>query len=105
MSMAIRKWLWPEVRDVAMLGEWLAGAREVAASHQPGVLRVQQRASDLADLRGPEGGFDGPADIPEVASLGEMSHPAVDTYRRWGGWGSNPRPADYEKRGPALRAR
>jgi hypothetical protein len=47
--------------DVAVLGEWLAGAREVAASHQPGVQRVQQRASDLADLRGPEGGFDGPA--------------------------------------------
>jgi hypothetical protein len=23
----------------------------------------------------------------------------------WGGWGSNPRPADYEKPGPALRAR
>jgi len=23
----------------------------------------------------------------------------------WGGWGSNPRPADYEKHGPALRMR
>ena len=23
----------------------------------------------------------------------------------WGGWGSNPRPADYEKPGPALRTR
>jgi hypothetical protein len=23
----------------------------------------------------------------------------------WGGWGSNPRPADYEEPGPALRAR
>ena len=23
----------------------------------------------------------------------------------WGGWGSNPRPADYEKYGPALQAR
>ena len=23
----------------------------------------------------------------------------------WGGWGSNPRPADYEKPGPALWAR
>jgi hypothetical protein len=23
----------------------------------------------------------------------------------WGGWGSNPRPADYEKSGPALRER
>jgi hypothetical protein len=27
------------------------------------------------------------------------------TNRRWGGRGSNPRPADYEKPGPALRAR
>jgi len=24
---------------------------------------------------------------------------------QWGGWGSNPRPADYENYGPALRAR
>jgi hypothetical protein len=24
------------------------------------------------------------------------------TLRRWGGWGSNPRPADYENYGPAL---
>jgi hypothetical protein len=23
----------------------------------------------------------------------------------WGGWGSNPRPADYEKPGPALQVR
>src|SRR5580658_10316904 len=23
----------------------------------------------------------------------------------WGGWGSNPRPADYEKPGPVLRVR
>jgi hypothetical protein len=22
-------------------------------------------------------------------------------FREWGGWGSNPRPADYEKSGPA----
>ena len=26
-------------------------------------------------------------------------------WRPWGGWGSNPRPADYEKHGPALRTR
>src|SRR5580704_235495 len=74
----------PEVRDVAVLNEWLAGTREVAASHQPGVQRVQQRAADLADLRGPEDGFDGPADIPEVAFRVDTSHPAVDTY-----WSSN----------------
>ena len=23
-------------------------------------------------------------------------------FREWGGWGSNPRPADYENYGPAL---
>ena len=26
-------------------------------------------------------------------------------FARWGGWGSNPRPADYENYGPALRMR
>jgi hypothetical protein len=26
-------------------------------------------------------------------------------FRKWGGWGSNPRPADYEKYGRALRVR
>jgi hypothetical protein len=53
-----------------VLGEGPAGAREVAASHQPGVQRVQQRAADLADLDGPEGGLDGPADVAEVALQG-----------------------------------
>ena len=57
----------PQVRDVAVLGERLAGAREIAASHQPGVQRVQQRAADLADLRGPDCRLDSPADIPEIA--------------------------------------
>ena len=63
-----------------MLGEGLAGAREVAGSHQPGVQRVQQRAADLADLRGTDGGLDGPADIPEVAFRVDTSHQAVDKY-------------------------
>ena len=57
-----------------------AGAREVAAARQPGVQRVKQRAADLADLRGPEGGLDGPADVAEVACRVDTSHPAVDTY-------------------------
>ena len=26
-------------------------------------------------------------------------------FARWGGWGSNPRPADYENYGPTLRMR
>jgi len=29
---------------------------------------------------------------------------AFPQVSEWGGWGSNPRPADYEKHGPALRA-
>ena len=29
----------------------------------------------------------------------------IQVTLRWGGWGSNPRPADYEKPGPALRLR
>src|SRR5436190_78179 len=60
-----------------MLGEWLASAREVAAPHQPDVQRVKQRA---ADLRGPEGGFDGPADISRLLTRVDTSHPAVDRY-------------------------
>jgi len=35
-----------------------------------------------------------------------MCVPARGSSRgQWGGWGSNPRPADYEKHGPALRVR
>jgi hypothetical protein len=41
---------------------------------------VQQRAADLADLRGPEDGFDGPADVHEVDFPGGHFQPAVDTY-------------------------
>src|SRR5271165_11259 len=44
-----------------------AGAREVPTSHQPGVQRVQERAADLADLRGPDCRLDRPADITDVA--------------------------------------
>jgi hypothetical protein len=29
----------------------------------------------------------------------------IQVTQRWGGWGSNPRPTDYEKPGPALRTR
>jgi len=29
----------------------------------------------------------------------------IQVTLQWGGWGSNPRPADYEKPGPALRVR
>jgi hypothetical protein len=29
----------------------------------------------------------------------------IQVTLRWGGWGSNPRPADYEKHGPPLRVR
>jgi hypothetical protein len=39
---------------------------------------------------------------PRLLSLVDTSHPGIDTYR---GWGSNPRPADYEKPSRALRVR
>jgi len=52
------------------LDERLAGAREVAASHQAGVEGVQDRAAGLADLEGAEGRVDGPPDVPEVAFPG-----------------------------------
>ena len=35
----------------------------------------RQRAADLTDLRGPERGFDGPADIPEVGFPGGHVRP------------------------------
>jgi len=44
------------------------------------------------DLRGPLG----------LACLAEPVLPAGERVR-WGGWGSNPRPADYEKYGPVHR--
>jgi hypothetical protein len=65
----------PQVWYVAMLGERLAGARQVPASHQAGVEPVQQRAADLAHLHGPEGWFDGPPDVPEVAFPGGQLPP------------------------------
>lgn len=54
--------------------------REVAASHQPGVERVQQWAADLADLRGPEGRFDVRWIYPRLLSRVDTSHRAVDMY-------------------------
>jgi hypothetical protein len=60
----------PEVRDVAVLSEGPAGLREVAAPHQLDVQRIQQRPADPADLHGPGGGLDGPADIPGVVHPG-----------------------------------
>ena len=65
---------------VSEAGERPAGAREVAALHQLGVQRVQQRAADLADLRGPESGSDGRRIDPRLVTWVDTSHPAVDTY-------------------------
>ena len=77
--------------------------------------------ADLADLRGPEGGLMVRRMYPRLLSLVDTSHPAVDTYWSsswatvtaelgcrpawWGGWGSNPRPADYENYGHLHRVR
>ena len=36
---------------------------------------------------------------------GRVGLPPGLGYRWWGGWGSNPRPADYEKYGPVHRVR
>ena len=56
----------PQVGNVTVLGERLAGAREVAAPLQARVEIIQQRAPDLAHLPGPERGLDGAADVAEV---------------------------------------
>jgi hypothetical protein len=39
--------------------------------------------------------------IPCQSNFSNIIHVTL----RWGWWGSNPRPADYEKPGPALRTR
>jgi hypothetical protein len=50
--------------------------------------------------------------FPELASraksqvsAGEGMYVGRVVWGGWGGWGSNPQPADYEKHGPAHRAR
>ena len=40
---------------------------------------------------------------PILASLDISNFYTVES--RWGGWDSNPRPADYEKPGPTLQVR
>jgi hypothetical protein len=60
---------------VAVLGEGRARAGEVAAALEAGVQRVQQRAADLADFPGTQGGLDGAADIAEVGLLGRHVPP------------------------------
>ena len=48
---------------------------------------------------------------PEASHKGRImkhlrsSQRLTGSFAEWGGWGSNPRPADYEKYGPALRVR
>jgi hypothetical protein len=69
-----------QVRDVAVLGEGLAGAGQVAASHQPGVQGVQDRAADVAGLRGPEARLMVRRMYPRLLSRVDTSHPAAGTY-------------------------
>jgi hypothetical protein len=59
----------PQVGDVAMLGERLAGARQVAALLQARVEVVQQRAADLAHFLRSQRGHDGAAYVTEVRIL------------------------------------
>jgi hypothetical protein len=49
--------VWSQVRDVAMLSERLAGAREVAALLQARVEGTQQRAADPAHFLDPSAGL------------------------------------------------
>jgi hypothetical protein len=49
--------VWSRVRDVAMLSERLAGAREVAALLQARVEVTQQRAADPAHFLDPSAGL------------------------------------------------
>jgi hypothetical protein len=42
-----------------------------------------------------------PLSGPHDAEISDL----YSVFVMWGGWGSNPRPADYEKHGPELRVR
>jgi hypothetical protein len=42
--------------------------------------------------------------LADTISTRDKSHRFAQWCGWWGGWGSNPRPADYEKYGPALGA-
>ena len=57
-------------RDVAVLGEWPAGAGQVAAALQPRVQLVEDGPADLPYLQVPQGGLDGAADEPLVGLPG-----------------------------------
>jgi len=43
--------------------------------------------------------------FPVHKALASARFCAFPQVRRWGGWGSNPRPADYENYGPVHRVR
>src|SRR6266566_5881952 len=64
-------------------------------------LRAASRLRLAHDLRIAPRKFSGT--IPPVRANRTFSN-FYSNYITWGGWGSNPRPADYEKYGPALRA-
>jgi hypothetical protein len=42
------------------------------------------------------------AERPALRVVSGAEDPVI---REWGGWGSNPRPADYEKYAPSQRTR
>jgi hypothetical protein len=69
-----------QVGDAAMLGERLAGVRQLAALLEARVEVIQQRAADLAHLLDPERGLDDAADVAEVGFFSETSNPATGTY-------------------------
>jgi hypothetical protein len=43
---------------------------------------------------------------PKITTAGSFSSSRglIGKFGEWGGWGSNPRPADYENSGPMQRA-
>jgi hypothetical protein len=88
----------------------------------PGAVRTLPpdlgvRPVGRGDLEGaPVGERAAPASISRSLTPTSRSHAASNrrtscssaagtSWTRWGGWGSNQRPADYEKHSPALRAR
>jgi hypothetical protein len=84
-----------------------AVACQVAAFLQPGIEHVEYRSRTLGTCMFPSAGLIVRRMYPSQPSLSgrEIQLGDLKVSGWWGGWGSNPRPADYEKYGPVRYER
>jgi hypothetical protein len=84
------------------------GSRGLAISPERHVVAVGTARYDyvpvvleLLNSPPPDSSFEDADHVVEA----DLDLPSQGSNRRWGGWGSNPRPADYENYGPVHRRR